>query len=67
MEPADHSRQGFIDVKTIAEMFRLSGGQKLKLAQLIASDPKLGGVRNDGSMPVAQAIRFVRAAMNKPC
>ena len=43
----------------------MDSGQRIKLASLVAADKALGGVRQDGSMPLDAAIRFWNAAKNR--
>jgi len=65
MNPADKERQGFIDLVTVVKMMKLSPGQRIKLASLVAADKSLGGLRSDGTMPLDVAIKFCQAAKNQ--
>ena len=65
MHPNESDRQGFIDLTTAVKMFNLTPGQRIKLASLVAADKSLGGVRQDGSMPLDAAIRFCNAARSR--
>ena len=65
MHPNESDRQGFIDLTTAVKMFNLTPGQRIKLASLVAADKSLGGIRQDGSMPLDTAIRFCNAAKNR--
>lgn len=65
MIPADQERQGFIDLTTVVKMMRLSPGQRIKLASLVAADQSLGGLRADGTMPLDVALKFCHAAKNR--
>ena len=65
MTESDSHRQGFIDLRTAVDMFKLTPGQRIKLASLVAADKSLGGVRQDGSMQLDAAIRFCNAARSR--
>ena len=65
MNPNESDRQGFIDLTTAVKMFNLTPGQRIRLASLVAADKSLGGIRQDGSMPLDAAIRFCNAAKNR--
>jgi hypothetical protein len=65
MNPSDKERQGFIDLVTVVKMMKLSPGQRIKLASLVAADRTLGGLRSDGTMPLDVAIKFCHAAKNR--
>lgn len=65
MIPADQERLGFIDLTTVVKMMRLSTGQRIKLASLVAADKSLGGLRADGTMPLDVALKFCHAAKNR--
>ena len=65
MIESDSHRQGFIDLTTAVKMFNLTPGQRIKLASLVAADKSLGGIRQDGSMPLDTAIKFCTAAKNR--
>ena len=65
MLPSDSDRHGFIDLTTAVKMFNLTPGQRIKLASLVAADKSLGGIRQDGSMPLDTAIKFCTAAKNR--
>ena len=65
MHPNESDRQGFIDLTTAVKMFNLTPGQRIRLASLVAADKSLGGIRQDGSMPLDAAIKFCTAAKNR--
>ena len=65
MNPNESDRQGFIYLTTAVKMFNLTPGQRIKLASLVAADRSLGGIRQDGSMPLDTAIKFCTAAKNR--
>ena len=65
MHPNESDRQGFIDLTTAVKMFNLTPGQRIKLASLVAADRSLGGIRQDGSMPLDTAIKFCTAAKKR--
>ena len=65
MNTADHDRQGFVELPVIAQMLGLTRGQRIKLASLLAADSKLGGVRSDGTLPIAVALKLALAAKNR--
>ena len=65
MDCSDPQRQGFIDLVTVVKMMKLSPGQRIKLASLVAADKSLGGLRSDGTMPLDVAIKFCQAARNR--
>jgi hypothetical protein len=61
----DSHRQGFIDLTTVVKMMKLTPGQRIKLASLVAADRTLGGLRSDGTLPLAVALKFCQAAKNR--
>ena len=65
MNPSDNERQGFIDLVTVVKMMKLSPGQRIKLASLVAADRTLGGLRSDGTLPLDVALKFCQAAKNR--
>lgn len=65
MNPSDNERQGFIDLVTVVKMMRLTPGQRIKLASLVAADRTLGGLRSDGTLPLDVALKFCQAAKNR--
>jgi hypothetical protein len=65
MKPSESDRQGFIDLTTVVEMMKLSPGQRIKLASLVAADRTLGGLRSDGTLPLDTALKFCHAAKNR--
>jgi hypothetical protein len=65
MNCSDSQREGFIDLTTVVKMMKLTPGQRLKLAGLVAADRTLGGLRADGTMPLDVAIKFCQAAKNR--
>ena len=60
-------RLGTIDVGKACDLFRLSDGQRELVIALMTSDPKLSGLRSDGSLPVAVAVKLARAAKGSKC
>jgi len=65
MNPSDNERQGFIDLVTVVKMMKLTPGQRIKLASLVAADRTLGGLRSDGTLPLDTALKFCFAAKNR--
>ncbi len=65
MNTADQDRQAFVELPVIAKMLGLTRGQRIRLASLLAADPKLGGVRQDGTLPLATALKLAHAAKNR--
>jgi hypothetical protein len=65
MDCTDSHRQGWIDLVTVVKMMKLTPGQRIKLASLVAADRSLGGLRSDGTMPLDVAIKFCQAAKNR--
>jgi hypothetical protein len=65
MTPSDSDRQGFIDLTTVVMMMKLTPGQRIKLAGLVAADRSLGGLRSDGTLPLEAALKFCHAAKNR--
>ena len=65
MTPNDSERQGFVELPVIAKMLGLTNGQRIRLASLLAADPKLGGVRQDGTLPIGTALKLAHAAKNR--
>jgi hypothetical protein len=64
MQPSESDRQGFIDLTTVVKMMKLTPGQRIKLASLVAADRTLGGLRSDGTLPLDTALKFCHAAKN---
>jgi len=65
MTPSDSDRQGFIELTTVVKALKLTAGQRIKLASLVAADKSLGGLRSDGTMPLDTALKFCSAAKNR--
>lgn len=65
MQPSESDRQGFIDLTTVVKMMKLTPGQRIKLASLVAADRTLGGLRSDGTLPLDTALKFCHAAKNR--
>jgi hypothetical protein len=65
MQPSESDRQGFIDLTTVVKMMKLTPGQRIKLASLVAADRTLGGLRSDGTLPLDAALKFCHAAKNR--
>lgn len=65
MQPSESDRHGFIDLTTVVEMMKLTPGQRIKLASLVAADRTLGGLRSDGTLPLDAALKFCHAAKNR--
>jgi len=65
MQPSDSDRQGFIELTTVVKALKLTAGQRIKLASLVAADKSLGGLRSDGTMPLDTALKFCSAAKNR--
>jgi len=61
MTPSESDRQGWIDLTTVVEMLKLTPGQRIKLATLVAADKSLGGLRADGTMALDTALKFCKA------
>ena len=62
LDPLNRESAGFVDPLVIAKALRLTPGERQRLVDAIAADPKTGGMRSDGLMPLASAVRFCRAA-----
>ena len=60
-------RLGTIDVGKACDLFRLSDGQRELVIALMTSDPKLSGLRSDGSLPIGIAVKLCRAAKEAKC
>jgi len=65
MTPSESDRQGWIDLTTVVEMLKLTPGQRIKLASLVAADKSLGGLRTDGTMPLDTALKLCKAAKER--
>jgi len=65
MTPSESDRQGWIDLKTVVDMVKLTPGQRIKLASLVAADKSLGGLRTDGTMPLDAALKLCKAAKQR--
>jgi len=65
MTPSESDRQGWIDLTTVVEMLKLTPGQRIKLASLVAADKSLGGLRADGTMALDTALKFCKAAKER--
>ena len=65
MTPSESDRQGWIDLTTVVEMLKLTPGQRIKLASLVAADKSLGGLRADGTMALNTALKFCKAAQER--
>jgi len=65
MTPSESDRQGWIDLTTVVEMLKLTPGQRIKLAGLVAADKSLGGLRADGTMALDTALKFCKAAQER--
>ncbi len=65
MNTADHDRQAFVELPVVAQMLGLTRGQRIKMASLLAADPTLGGVRQDGTLPLATALKLANAARSR--
>jgi len=65
MQPSDSDRQGFIELTTVVKALKLTAGQRIKLASLVAADKSLGGLRSDGTLPLDTALKFCSAAKNR--
>jgi len=65
MTPSDSDRQGFIELTTVVKALKLTAGQRIKLASLVAADKSLGGLRSDGTLPLDAALKFCNAAKNR--
>jgi len=65
MTPSESDRQGWIDLTTVVDMLKLTPGQRIKLASLVAADKSLGGLRADGTMALDTALKFCKAAKER--
>jgi len=65
MTPSESDRQGWIDLTTVVDMVKLTPGQRIKLASLVAADKSLGGLRTDGTMPLDTALKLCKAAKER--
>jgi len=65
MTPSESDRQGWIDLTTVVEMLKLTPGQRIKLAGLVAADKSLGGLRADGTMALDTALKLCKAAKER--
>ena len=65
MTPSESDRQGWIDLTTVVDMLKLTPGQRIKLASLVAADKSLGGLRTDGTMPLDTALKLCKAAKER--
>ncbi len=65
MQPNESDREAFVELPVIAKMLGLTQGQRIKLVSLLAADPKLGGVRSDGTLPLTTALKLAYAAKNR--
>ena len=65
MTPSESDRQAWIDLTTVVEMLKLTPGQRIRLATLVAADKSLGGLRADGSMALDTALKFCKAAKER--
>jgi len=65
MTPSESDRQGWIDLTTVVDMLKLTPGQRIKLASLVACDKSLGGLRADGTMPLDTALKLCKAAKER--
>jgi len=65
MTPSESDRQGWIDLTTVVDLLKLTPGQRIKLATLLAADKSLGGLRTDGTMPLDTALKLCKAAKER--
>lgn len=61
-DPINSQSAGFVDPLVVAKAFNLTPRERQRLVDVIAADPRTGGMRSDGLMPLGAAIRFCRAA-----
>jgi hypothetical protein len=60
-------RLGYIDLSVAGDLFRLTAEQREQMVSLVTADPRLCGLRSDGSLPVAVAVKLARAAKGAKC
>ena len=60
-------RLGFIDLAVAGDLFRLTAEQREQMVRLVTADPKLSGLRSDGSLPIGIAVKLCRAAKGSKC
>ena len=60
-------RLGTIDIAKACDLFRLTAEQREQMVSLVTADPRLCGLRSDGSLPVAVAVKLARAAKSSKC
>ena len=60
-------RLGFIDLAVAGDLFRLTAEQREQMVRLVTADLRLSGLRSDGSLPVAVAVKLARAAKGSKC
>ena len=60
-------RLGTIDIAKACDLFRLTAEQREQMVSLVTADPRLCGLRSDGSLPVAVAVKLARAAKGVKC
>jgi len=65
MTPSESDRQAWVDLTTVVAMLKLTPGQRIKLAGLVAADKSLGGLRADGTMALDTALKFCKAAKER--
>ena len=59
-------RLGFIDLAVAGDLFRLTAEQREQMVRLVTADLRLSGLRSDGSLPVAVAVKLALAAVEQP-
>ena len=60
-------RLGTIDIAKVCDLFRLTPEQREQMVQLVTADPKLSGLRSDGSLPIGIAVKLCRTAKEAKC
>ena len=60
-------RLGTIDIAKACDLFRLTPEQREQMVRLVTADPKLSGLRSDGTLPIGVAVKLCRAAKGVKC
>ena len=60
-------RLGSIDIAKACDLFRLTAEQREQMVRLVTADPRLSGLRSDGSLPIGIAVKLCRTAKEAKC